>query len=138
MESNHNTILDMGKMRKNFWIIQYVNCNNTIQFPRKLLLKLSVLWLSYLCSLDAEPATCIIVALCQSTLLDIALVQPFYPMINHWHANILQSWRTASSNHCHCNAPKVDKINFFDIYANTTDWIFWCQPCTMLHYQMGL
>ncbi len=25
MESNHNTILDMGKMRKNFWIIRYEN-----------------------------------------------------------------------------------------------------------------
>ncbi len=69
--------------------------------PRKLLLKLSVLWLSCLCSLDAEPATCIIIAPCQSTLFDIALVQPFYPTINHWHANIPQSWRTASSNHCH-------------------------------------
>ncbi len=46
------------------------------QHPRKLLLKLSVLWLSCVCSLDAEPATCIIVAPFQSTLLDIALVQP--------------------------------------------------------------
>jgi len=31
MESNHNTILDMGKMRKNFWMIRYVDSNNTIQ-----------------------------------------------------------------------------------------------------------
>jgi hypothetical protein len=30
-ESNHNTILDKGKMRKNTWIIRYIDSNNTIQ-----------------------------------------------------------------------------------------------------------
>ena len=40
---------------------------------------LVVLSPSYLCVPDAESATCIIVIPCQSILLDIALVQPFYP-----------------------------------------------------------
>jgi hypothetical protein len=31
MESNHNTILDMGKMRKKILNNRYVNSNNTIQ-----------------------------------------------------------------------------------------------------------
>ena len=30
-KSNHNTILDIGKMRKNTWIIRYIDSNNTIQ-----------------------------------------------------------------------------------------------------------
>ena len=30
-ELNHNTILDMGKMQKNTWIIRYIDSNNTIQ-----------------------------------------------------------------------------------------------------------
>ena len=30
-ESNYNTILDMGKMQKNTWIIRYIDSNNTIQ-----------------------------------------------------------------------------------------------------------
>ncbi len=34
---------------------------------------------SCLCVPDAEPATCIIVARCHSTLLNMALVQPFHP-----------------------------------------------------------
>ncbi len=58
----------------------------------------------------------------------------FYPIIKHWHTNILKLWQTASSNYCHCNAPKVDKINFFDIYANTKIGFFdanHAQCCTI-------
>ncbi len=44
-----------------------------------ILINLRVLPPSCLCVQDAEPATFVIVALCQATLLDIALVQPSHP-----------------------------------------------------------
>jgi hypothetical protein len=81
------------------------------------LINLRLLTSSCLCVQDAEPATSVILALCQSTLLDIALVQPSHPTrlpLAHYHPavltdSILYPWPLPPLQQArHFNVPEIN------------------------------